>query len=524
MRALVDASDPEYSLVRGVGADGRPQPRALPAALVVDYAGWLAVPSGQAPAFSPPLRLALKLAHQARRGPKPSAPAPRQLYNPIVWLADRAGDLPNALVTAVAVRQTSVDQPLLDDRRDYVQAVLGASFAGYAALDDKGQAEFAEDLAGQAEGLNLRQLRSVGHIAADQGLTTADAASAVLSLRVGVTESPWKQRSLEEDVRHDRCYEVLRQHIFGQDQACRAAANVVNQAVLGLAGATARTNRHRPKGVQLYAGATGTGKTELAKQLAQYVFRSEDALKVIDMSEYREAHQESRLIGSPPGFVGYESGGQLTDYVRQHPFSVILFDEIEKAHPAILDKFLQIVDEGRLTDGQGTTVYFDNCVLIFTSNLGVLAEGPGGRVELCVDPAMGHEQLDRVVRKNIEQHFFQIGRPELLGRIGLGNILVFDFLAPAAAGRIMDGYLANFGAEVEARFGARWTVTSAARAALEPLTRGPEVARFGGRGLRDAIKPLTDQVSRALARHVGLPVAAVTVDAGPAGELTVEVV
>jgi len=154
-----------------------------------------------------------------------------------------------------------------------------------------------------------------------------------------------------------------------------------------------------------------------------------------------------------------------------------------------------------------------------------VAAGPDGRAEMAVAPDMPHAELEQIVRSNIERHFVQLGRPELLGRIGLGNVLVFDFLSREAAGRILDGYLADFGAGVEARFpGARWTVTPAARSALDALTGGPEVARFGGRGLRDALEPVTDQVARSLARHVGLPVAAVTVDAGPGGGLTVEVV
>jgi ATP-dependent Clp protease ATP-binding subunit ClpA len=173
-----------------------------------------------------------------------------------------------------------------------------------------------------------------------------------------------------------------------------------------------------PKGVLFFVGPTGVGKTELAKSLAEFLFGDEDACMRFDMSEFNHEHSDQRLVGAPPGYVGYEEGGQLTNAVKRRPFSVLLFDEIEKAHVRILDKFLQILEDGRLTDGKGETVYFSETVIIFTSNIGA------SEVELQSDIKGVREQFLRKVR----EHFVATAkRPELLNRIG-DNIVPFNFI------------------------------------------------------------------------------------------------
>ena len=183
--------------------------------------------------------------------------------------------------------------------------------------------------------------------------------------RYGVRENKWAKisgktiRSLEDSL-HSR--------VLGQDHAISKVMRTVKRSVV------LKGNGNRPRGVLFFAGPTGTGKTETSKALGEVIFGDVSCCIRFDMSEYRQDHSDQKLLGAPPGYIGYEAGGQLTNAVRNNPFSIILFDEIEKAHPSILDKFLQILDDGRLTDGQGNTVYFSESIIIFTSNKGIIEE------------------------------------------------------------------------------------------------------------------------------------------------------
>ncbi|MHB9294223.1 putative Chaperone protein ClpB [Hollandina sp. SP2] len=190
---------------------------------------------------------------------------------------------------------------------------------------------------------------------------------------------------------------VLAERVVGQEPAVSAVADAIRRNKAGL------SDVNRPLGSFLFLGPTGVGKTELAKTLADFLFNDEKALTRIDMSEYGEKHAVSRLIGAPPGYVGYEQGGQLTEAVRRRPYSVILFDEIEKAHPEVFNLFLQLLDDGRLTDGQGRVVDFKNVIIIMTSNLGS---------DLILE-AKQHEGIEEAVRELLKQSF----RPEFLNRI-----------------------------------------------------------------------------------------------------------
>ena len=193
--------------------------------------------------------------------------------------------------------------------------------------------------------------------------------------------------------------ERLHLRVIGQDEAITAVANAVRRARAGL------QDPNRPLGSFLFLGPTGVGKTELARALAEYLFDDENAMIRIDMSEYMEKFAVSRLIGAPPGYVGYEEGGQLTEAVRRTPYSVVLFDEIEKAHPDVFNVLLQILDDGRLTDSQGRTVDFKNTLIIMTSNIGS---------QYHRDLGAGEEEIMRKrVNEALREHF----RPEFLNRI-----------------------------------------------------------------------------------------------------------
>jgi ATP-dependent Clp protease ATP-binding subunit ClpB len=219
--------------------------------------------------------------------------------------------------------------------------------------------------------------------------------------------------------------ERLHQRVVGQHEAITAVANAVRRARAGL------QDPNRPLGSFIFLGPTGVGKTELARALAEFMFDDEHAMVRIDMSEYQEKHSVSRMIGAPPGYVGYEESGQLTEAVRRRPYSVVLFDEIEKAHPEVLNVLLQLLDDGRLTDGKGRTVDFKNVVVIMTSNLGsqYIAEASTGSSEQS-------EQLPEGVKRQVTEALRQHFRPEFINRVD--EIIFFHALGLEHMKHIVD--------------------------------------------------------------------------------------
>jgi ATP-dependent Clp protease ATP-binding subunit ClpB len=254
--------------------------------------------------------------------------------------------------------------------------------------------------------------------------------------------------------------ERLHRRVVGQDEAVRAVANAVRRARAGL------QDPNRPLGSFIFLGPTGVGKTELARSLAQFLFDDEQAMIRIDMGEYQEKHTVSRLIGAPPGYVGYEEGGQLTEAVRRRPYAVVLLDEIEKAHPEVFNVLLQLLDDGRLTDGQGRTVSFRNVVVIMTSNLGG-------------DLWQGGAAVSREAVTAVLQRAF---RPEFLNRVD--EIVVFHLLTEEEIGRIVDLQLERVQALLTER-GIRLDVKAAARRFLAEAGWDPS---FGARPLKRAIQ------------------------------------
>jgi ATP-dependent Clp protease ATP-binding subunit ClpB len=234
----------------------------------------------------------------------------------------------------------------------------------------------------------------------------------VVSRWTGIPVSRLMEGEVEKLVRLES---HLHQRVVGQEEAVGAVANAIRRSRAGL------SDPHRPIGSFIFLGPTGVGKTELARALAEFLFDDERAMIRVDMSEYMEKHSVSRLIGAPPGYVGYDEGGQLTEAVRRRPYAVVLLDEVEKAHPDVFNTLLQLLDDGRLTDGQGRTVDFTNAVLIMTSNLGseLIAELPDEAVR---------ERVLRVVRS----HF----RPEFLNRVD--DLVVFSRLTRDDLRRIVD--------------------------------------------------------------------------------------
>ena len=387
-------------------------------------------------------------------------------------LPDKAIDLIDEAGSRLRIKrmQTPPDLKEIEDRIGAVQkqkkdAVEAQRFEEAGRLRDQEKALLEEKSAKEAE------VKASGVDLFDE--VDEEAIAEVLSIWTGI---PVYKLTEEETAKLLRMEDELHKRVIGQESAIRAVSQAVRRTRAGL------KDPKRPAGSYIFLGPSGVGKTELAKTLAEFLFGDEDALIALDMSEYMEKHTVSRLVGSPPGYVGYEEGGQLTEAVRRKPFSVVLFDEIEKAHPDVFNTLLQILEEGRLTDSQGRSVDFRNTVLIMTSNLGTqdLRKANIGFTKM--DEAVSYERMKEKVNDALKQHF----RPEFLNRID--DVIVFHELSKEEVTSIVDLMIRRVQTQLEGQ-GLGLELTTAVKMYLADRGYDPTL---GARPLRRAIQRLVE--------------------------------
>jgi len=325
--------------------------------------------------------------------------------------------------------------------------------------------ELQQKLAGAEKALREKP---AGQMLLHQEVAEEDIARVVASW-TGIPVSRMLESEREKLVKME---ERLSQRVIGQQEAIEAVANAVRRSRSGL------QDPNRPIGSFIFLGPTGVGKTETARALAEFLFDDENSMVRIDMSEYMEKHAVARLLGAPPGYVGFEEGGQLSEAVRRRPYSVVLFDEIEKAHQDVFNVLLQVLDDGRLTDGQGRTVDFKNTIIIMTSNIGspIIQEYfTTGKMS-----AKDHSEMERLVRNELRSHF----RPEFLNRID--DIIIFHSLDEKHLAQIVDVQLRS----LERRLNQQQLSLDVERSAKNLIAKEGFDPQFGARPLKRTIQDL----------------------------------
>ncbi len=399
----------------------------------------------------------------------------RQLPDKAIDLIDEAGARLRLSVLSSPPELRELDEKIATVRGEKDDAIAVQDFEGAAKLRDT-----EKELLG--ERLRLEKQWKAGEVKA-VGTVDAGLIAEVLAAATGI---PVYKLTEEETARLVFMEDALHERVIGQHEAIAALSRTIRRTRAGL------KDPNRPSGSFIFAGPTGVGKTELAKALAEFLFDDESALITLDMSEFGEKHTVSRLFGAPPGFVGFEEGGQLTEKVRRKPFSVVLFDEIEKAHADIFNSLLQILEEGRLTDGQGRVIDFKNTVIIMTTNLGAkdIAGGPVG-FQIEGDTETSYDRMKAKVNEELKKHF----KPEFLNRVD--DTIVFPQLTPKELLEIVDLFIKR----LSERMLDRDMTIKLSEEAKEQLIKVGYDPALGARPLRRAVQheiedPLSEKILR----------------------------
>ena len=386
------------------------------------------------------------------------------------FLPDKAIDLVDEAGARLRIRRMTappelreLDEKIAEVRRNKEAAIDDQDFEKAASLRDE-ESKLSEERKAKEEAWKGGESDEIAEVG-DQEIAE------VLAMSTGI---PVVRLTQTETAKLLKMEEELHKRVIGQDEAVKALAQSIRRTRSGL------KDPNRPGGSFIFAGPTGVGKTELAKALAEFLFGDEDALIQLDMSEFSEKHTASRLFGAPPGYVGYDEGGQLTEKVRRKPFSVVLFDEVEKAHPDIFNSLLQILEEGRLTDSQGRKVDFKNTVIIMTTNLGTrdINKGVLTGFQTADNSTHDYGRMKSKVAEELKQHF----RPEFLNRVD--DTIVFPPLTKPEIARIVDLMIAKLAKRMEAQ-DMRLQLTDEARELLADVGFDPVL---GARPLRRAIQ------------------------------------
>jgi hypothetical protein len=414
------------------------------------------------------------------------------LPNRLVLVAGQLGKVPpwlfqeNPLVALV-----QVTRPGLLERESFLRSFVANFHQGDGQTPAQVE-NLAREFADLTDGLTSWDLEAIRRTSRAEHLPVTQPKSLVDYYKYGRRDDPWEQL---DSGRVRAAKSQLEGRVIGQNAAVDAVVRVLVSARVGISMSEVTAKSGKPKGTLFFVGPTGVGKTELAKALAGLVFGDDTAFTRFDMSEYAEAHAAEKLAGSPPGYVGYEEGGHLTNRIREKPFGIILFDEIEKAHGRVMDKFLQVLEDGRLTDGKGQTAYFSQSLIIFTSNIGsdTLSARSADEGEL-----PSYEEVRTHYLAAVRSHFTRpvssggLGRPELLNRLG-DNIIVFDLLRPEHIAAICRKFLCGLASSARAKRGIELTFGEELLALVQRQMRVGDNILFGGRRIKSLLETIIER-------------------------------
>lgn len=414
----------------------------------------------------------------------------------IILRVSQSGNIPPAMMASPFIKIVYIPAASRDVRHAYSKN-RGQRLAKmcHATVDT-----LAETITNSTEGWSLTQVDSLLETAERHSrCRLSELEDLARAVKLGTTQSPWAGERIRQEI--VMAPQTLSERVSGQPAAVKAVVSALQKAVVGLADAHQSKGSSSPRAVFFFAGPTGSGKTEMAKCVSNIIFGQDDLIR-FDCGELREEHAVTRLIGAPPGYVGFDRGGELTEAISARPNSVVLFDEVEKGHPRLFDLLLGVLDDGRLTSGQGLTANFGQAVLMFTSNLGMYEDVAGNHGQLIRRPRFDYntpfENIQRTVRQAIQNEFVtRLGRPELLGRLGgPDSIVVFDYLRDLDA--VCRKFINNISKRCENLHGVQLKIDQSVVDAVVTTSRqSPDLFSLGGRGLKSVLdrvftNPLSD--------------------------------